>query len=37
MKLAEQLDGYIFKEATNSADMTSEHKTFKRGDSLALD
>lgn len=37
MKLAEQLDGYIFKQATNFVDMTSEHKTFKRGDSLWLD
>lgn len=37
MKLAEQLDGYIFKQATNFVDMTLEHKTFKRGDGLWLD
>lgn len=37
MKLEEQLDAYIFKQATNFVDMTSEHKTFKRGDSLWLD
>lgn len=36
MKLAE-LDGYIFKQATNFVDMTSEHKTFKHGDSLWSD